>query len=356
MKEFSKGCQIAYDYSLKHNIYSWKRLHQETYEIIRKKTKLTSQLSCKCVKTAIETGRGCKWKKVDFSKELSIKYDQRSYSFDFKGKCSLSSIKGRKKFVINIPKYYTKYSEWDIKSSTLVNKSDILFLHVVVSKEVQPPTFCCLDSQIVGVDLGINNLAVTSQFDFFTGVKHKLAKIQRLRSILQSKGTKSAKRHLKRLKGKQKRFMRDVNHCISKHIVNSRKAGDIIVMEKLKGIRNKRRGKTMNRLLSNWAFYQLKSFIEYKAIRNGIWFMTLSPAYTSKTCSRCGSRNTKRPKNRGFFKCSNCGYSLNADLNASNNIRKRVKPLVNTLGLSVNQPIVGLGDFHNHSSLTSQLL
>ena len=111
-------------------------------------------------------------------------------------------------------------------------------------------------------------------------------------------------------------------------------------MEDLQGIRNKRRGKALNKLLSNWAFAQLKNFIEYKCIRKGAFFVAVPPHYSSKTCSRCDETFSLRPKKAGFFKCLICGYSCNADLNASFNLRKRTDALRNVRGLLVNQPIV----------------
>ena len=134
--------------------------------------------------------------------------------------------------------------------------------------------------------------------------------------------------------------MRSINHEVSKHIVSRINAGDIIVMENLYGIRKKRRGRTLNRLLSNWAFFQLRQFIEYKTMKKGAFFVTVPPHYTSKTCSRCNNISSRRPNNAGFFRCLNCGYSCNADLNASFNLRKQTKALLNVCGLPVNQPIV----------------
>ena len=340
MVEFSKATQFAYDYALKNRIRSWKALHQQTYADIRKFSKLGSQLCCKAIKTALETKKGCKNRKVDFSKELAIQYDQRSYSFDFSGRCSLSTIEGRYKTILHIPEFYLKtYGDWEIRSAILSKAGKEFYLNVVVAKDVSP-TYLGLESRTVGVDVGINNLATTSDPVFFKGVKSGIARFQRLRSALQSKGTKSARRHLKIARGRQTRFMRSINHEFSKRIFSRMDAGDIIVMEDLRGIRAKRRGKGLNRLLGTWAFNQLRDFVEYKAVRNGIVFCTVSPAYTSKMCSRCHETHSIRPNNADFFKCLGCGYSCNADLNASFNLRGRADALRNAWGLPVNQPIV----------------
>jgi IS605 OrfB family transposase len=341
MFEFSKATQHAYDYAVKHRVNSWTTLHQMLYGNIRSFSKLPSQLCCKAIKFALETKKRHRNRKVNFSKQLTIQYDKRSYSFDFSGKCSLSTIKGRLKLNLDIPQYYLEtYKDWDVRSATLSKLGKDLFLNVVVAKEVNPSSFIPKENKIVGIDLGINNLATTSEKQFFRGVRTHIARFQRLRSQLQSKGTSSARKHMKRLRGRQRRFMRSVNHEISKSIISQLNAGDVVVMEDLRGIRRKRRGKALNRLLSNWAFAQLKGFIEYKAMRAGVMFMIVPPHYSSKTCSRCNEILSTRPKNAGFFKCLNCGYSCNADLNASFNLKGRTDALRNVLGLSVDQPIV----------------
>jgi len=112
-------------------------------------------------------------------------------------------------------------------------------------------------------------------------------------------------------------------------------------MEDLTGIGKKNRGKRFNGMISSWSRLQLRRFIEYKAIRSGHMAMTISPAYTSQTCSHCGELGIR---NKGFFHCNYCGYSCNSDLNASFNFLRRAKPLAIALGLNVNQPIVASDD------------
>ena len=348
MQEFSKASQLAYNYAKQQRISSLKVLHQQMYRTIREQTKLPSQLACKSIKFALETKRGCLGRKVSFSNPLAVQYDQRSYSFDMTGKCSLLTLDGRVKFNVFIPDYFKCYSDWDITSATLVKYGKHLFLNVVVAKEVGE-FGCSLNSKTIGIDLGINNIATTSNRLFFDGglVKEKLHRMRRLQEKLVAKGTKSAKRHLRELKGRRTRFMGCVNHLISKQIVGSANAGDVLVLENLKGIRGRRMGRELNTLLSNWSFASLKGMIEYKAAKAGILTVSISSAYTSKTCGRCHEIMTVRPRKGGFVKCLNCGYSCNADLNASNNLRSRADAMRNVLGLFVNQPIVGVDDFHD---------
>jgi len=129
-------------------------------------------------------------------------------------------------------------------------------------------------NRVLGIDFGINNLAVTSDCKFFNS--HKVKQIKRkfkfIRAKLQAKGTQSARRLLRKISGREQRFMAWVNHNISKQVVSSFD-GNKIIMENLKGIRKQRRGKRMNYWISNWSFYQLQSFIQYKAERKGIEFV-----------------------------------------------------------------------------------
>jgi IS605 OrfB family transposase len=133
-------------------------------------------------------------------------------------------------------------------------------------------------------------------------------------------------------------------------------AGDIIVMENLHGIKSRRRGKTLNRLLSGWSFFQLRQFVEYKALRKGEVFMAVPAHYSSRECSRCHEICSERPGNAGFLHCLNCDYSCNADLNASFNLRDRADAVRNVLGLFVNQPIVAESSSDKPTTLTVEMV
>jgi putative transposase len=162
-----------------------------------------------------------------------------------------------------------------------------------------------------------------------------------LRGRLQAKGTRSSKRHLRMLSGEETRYMAWVNHNISKSIVSGFD-GCKIVMENLKGIRKKYRGKIMNYWISNWSFFQLQNFIEYKAIRKGIIVDRVKPEYTSQLCHRCGNIGFRI---HGGFSC-NCGlHDYSADLNASKNL---AHPMLGVRQAAVNQPILTCDDAKAH--------
>lgn len=304
--EFNKAIGIAFQYK---HMGCLKNIHNKCYSIIRTETKLPSQLSCKAIKIVAQN------RKAKRMQDIPIRYDVRNFWAKLdKGIVSISTVDGRIKIPINIPKYFLKYIDWSTSGADLIKKGEDYFIHIFVTKDIKPRH----STHIVGVDVGINKIAVTSDRQFYGGVETKLKRISRLRSRLQSKGTKSAKQHLKMLSGRQKRFMRDINHIISKQIVENNSKTRTIVMENLKSIKGKNRGRRFNGVLSRWSYYQLQQFIEYKSISNGINVEYINPRNTSKTCSYCNSLNTIRKS--GFFHCKNCNHSSDADYNASLNI------------------------------------
>ena len=180
----------------------------------------------------------------------------------------------------------------------------------------------------VGIDRGLINLAATYDENgvtsFFKG--NEVARVrnhyQHLRARLQAKGTKGAKRRLKRLSGRENRWMTDVNHCLSKTLVSDYGPGAVLVLEDLTGVSSGRGGKgKLSGQLSSWAFYQLGEFVKYKAKRAGITVIEVSPDYTSQRCPMCMTvRKENRDQKNHTYKCSSCGYQTNDDRVAAMNL------------------------------------
>ena len=159
-------------------------------------------------------------------------------------------------------------------------------------------------------------------------------KYAHLRKELQAKGTRSAKRKLRSLAGRERRFMLHFNHSLAKKIATL--PYGTFALEDLKGIRKQRRGKAFNRRRSNWAYFQFRRLLTYKAQERGKNILLVSPSYTSQTCSRCLSIH-KQNRNGSIFQCKQCGFLCHADLNASVNISQRGYDIL--LGqAAVNQP------------------
>ena len=321
-------------------------LHKKTYYTVREY--LPSQLAISSRMKAAETlasvftkTKNKKYGSQPKSNLCSIRYDKNSYTlFLDKKQVSLLTISGRKRYDLIVPEYYQElFKSWKSCSADLCIIKNKVYLHVVFEKEF---TDVPSNGKLIGLDRGINNIAVASNNLFFGGgiIKKQVRKYQRLRSSLQKKGTKSAKRHLKRLSGKERRFRADINHQISKQIVSSLNPGDTIVLEDLTGIRNKRLRKEQRTLLNNWSYFQLEQFLTYKAMVKGIGVVYIDARYTSQRCSKCGFACRSNRKQHSFY-CKQCGFRLNADLNASRNIcNKHLDSYKLSDRADVNQPIV----------------
>ena len=175
------------------------------------------------------------------------------------------------------------------------------------------------DLKVTGIYRGIKNIAVLSNNTFFNSkhLKDVKGKYQHNRKILQHVGTRSAHRKLKEMSGRERRFVQDTNHVISKNIVNL--PFDIFVLEELESSKLKKNGRRFNHKLGSWSPSQLEQFIEYKAEDSGKTVIYVDPRYTSQECSKCGYRDRNNRKGSSFH-CRNCNFQLHADLNASRNI------------------------------------
>ncbi|MEO3787272.1 transposase [Actinocorallia sp. B10E7] len=179
----------------------------------------------------------------------------------------------------------------------------------------------------LGVDLGIVNIATTSDGTRYAGrhlnqVRHKN---RRLRRKLQKKGTRPAKRLLRKLSGREARFAADTNHCIAKQLVTeAQRTCRGIALEDLGGIRDRVRLRKPQRvILHSWSFAQLGAFISYKAALAGVPVMFVDPRHTSQECSRCHHISRKNRPDQSTFLCTSCGFAEHADVNAGRNIAQR---------------------------------
>ncbi|WP_328808922.1 RNA-guided endonuclease InsQ/TnpB family protein [Nonomuraea montanisoli] len=208
--------------------------------------------------------------------------------------------------------------------SDLVWREGMWFLHATVGVPDVPVT---VPDGFVGVDLGIANLATTSEGVRHSGkglnaVRHRH---RELRRRLQAKRTKSAKRLLKRRRRKEARFAANINHSIAKQIVTeAERAGRGIALEDLRGIRDRVRLRKPQRVtLHAWSFHQLGAFVAYKAARAGVAVIHVDAAYTSQQCSRCGHVDRSNRPDQETFTCTSCGFAEHADVNAARNIASR---------------------------------
>lgn len=293
---------------------TWKQKHAARYP--------------KLVAKALKQGKAPpKFKEVACpqSQSAPIRYDQRSYWVKWERMtCSLATVAGRVEMGFTVPKHARQYIGGKVCSADLCFRHGRYFLHIVVSfpaPSVDP------SEEVIGVDLGLTHPAVTSKRVFLGDRRRKEQerRIFRLRRKLQKRGTKSAKRHLKKLSGQLFRQRKDHDHVLSKRLVQNAPPGSTIVLENLRNIRERvthRKGEGQRRMHC-WSFAQFHAFLTYKAEARGIEVVKIDPRHTSQTCSRCGHQARNNRRSQSLFLCRNCGYCLNADLNASYNIRDK---------------------------------
>lgn len=315
---FNNACNDILKISDENRIKNKFRIQRLCYHDIKNRYRLPANLVVRAI------ARVSASKKPKTFNGHSFDLDARTFSFK-NMKVSMSSINGRLK---NIPIGIGDYQRnmLDGKSSTSAKivydkKHKCFFIHIAIDYEINDTV---PSGNITGIDRGLYNIAYTTARLKFSGKQamHKRKQNIKLRASLQAKGTKGSKKLLKRLGGKEKRWMTDINHNISKQIVNNAGKGDMLILEDLKYIRERiKLAKKQRTIVHSWAFGQLQNFIEYKAMEKGLIVAYVDPRYTSQRCSECGFVHRSN-RNSHKFICKECGYTANADYNASCNIRK----------------------------------
>ena len=309
-------------------------LNHALYYPVRQQFGLRSQMTQSVFKTVLAKYKSMKSNGHPFSKASfrNFEYDlvwNRDYSISDQS-VSLNTLSGR----LHIPFESKGMEHWFCSggrfgTAKLIRKNRKYYLHIPVTLEVENRNIL---NHIVGIDLGVNHLAVSFDDEgntrFFSGraIKEKRAKALALRKRLQTCGTKSAKRKLKKLREKETRYVTAVNHAVTKALISQYGAGTLFIIEDLTGIRTVTehvRFKSRYVIVS-WAFYQFREMLEYKAALSHSEVLAIDPKYTSQSCPVCGN-TTKANRNRKKheFCCTVCGYRSNDDRAGAINIYRK---------------------------------
>ena len=266
---------------------------------------------------------------LSFREHGAICYDARVLSIG-RNRVSIWTLGGRIKLRYSRPNHFPAVTT--VKQTDLVYRNGAFWLYATVETPDAEPAE---PTEYLGVDLGVVNIATTSDGTTYSSEATEKVRQRygRHRGVLQKTGTKSAKRRLRQVSGRERRFKTNTNHVISKQIVcaaQGTKRG--IVLEDLTGILQRTTVRRDQRERHHkWAFHQLRSFIEYKARRVGVRVQVIDGAYTSQQCSSCGFVHPGNRPSQAAFRCRACGHTENADINAAKNIAARA---------AVNRPIV----------------
>ncbi|MCY7337935.1 MAG: transposase [Chamaesiphon sp.] len=287
------------------------------------------------------------------SRTVTLNY-QRDYSFKSDRQVSIGTLNGR----IVVP-----YDGWNkhldliktarrvprhapnIGAAKIVYQRSSKTYYLMVSLEIELPDIDPTTiTRISGVDVGMRYLAVETDLSnksaFYSGKasRHRANQYHKARRTLQRKDTRSAKRRLIALSGRERRFIADVNHQMSKEIA---KPDSLIGLENLTGIRDRTKSKyakktvglfnptskkqrRANRNKARWSFAELHSYIDYKANLVGSLATKVPAHYTSQSCPKCGHTSKGNRPNKGLmFRCECCGNELHADLVGARNIAMR---------------------------------
>jgi putative transposase len=348
LQAFADACEYV-NQVVQPNLMNELAIQSLVYQDVRDRFGLSSQLAIHAIRRVSGNRKTAKkdGKPVKKFVPTSATYDVRTFSLREKDwTVSLTTVDGRERFPLAIGNY-----QWELlkgqtpKTATLCKRKDATY-YLNIQLESTPPDLEETDG-VLGCDQGRTDIVVTSEGDKFSG--KEITKVRNhyasLRASIQqkaAKGTRSTRRRcralLKRLSGKERRFQELVNHTVSHRLVTkARSQKQAIALEDLTGIRERTnqlsRTQKERRLSNSWAFYQLRQFLTYKAIKHGVKLVFVDPRFTSQTCHKCYHIHPVRGesyRNGKKFVCEHCGWSGDADYNAAKNI--------SALGVLVNAP------------------
>ena len=303
------------------------KVHSLVYEPIREKyPTIPAQSVIKMYKDAISNLRSCKRKSCPVRNNPSMRLDKKLYSKLCPTSISLPSSKRNKRVVVKF-QTYDKFNElaeqYTMTDPLIFLKNDEIWLSVTFNVPSKP----VVDETYLGVDLGIRRIFTTSDGLSYKGKELNALKrrIRYNRRKLQSKGTKSAKRKLKKLAQREKNVNKNYTHLICNKILETDKS--VIVLEDLKEIKQKTsktkegfKRKSHNNRISQIPLFMIKETLTYKATHVGKRVESVSPSFTSQIDCMTGKRDGQR---KGCRYYSSNGLVYDADWNAAINIRNR---------------------------------
>ena len=327
MSVYSDACNYVSGYVFRTHDLKQFSLNKVLYSILRERFGLKSQMAQSVFKTVIARYKTIlenqnEWIQPFFKKPQYDLVWNRDYSLT-QNCFSVNTLNGRVKlpyFSEGMSKYFN-HDIYKFGAAKLVNKHGKYFLHIPVTYDVEESNISDI-CNVVGIDRGINFVVATydskhkSGFVSGKAIKQKRASYSKLRKELQMRQTPSSRRRLKAIGQRENRWMQDVNHQVSKALVESNPKHTLFVLEDLSGVRNAtERVRTKDRYVSvSWSFYDLEQKLIYKAKQNQSTVIKVDPHYTSQCCPMCGHiEKTNRNKKIHLFTCKNCGYNSNDD-------------------------------------------
>ena len=363
-KQYARAFNMSTECLINNNSTSKRFLHKVQYETIKEECPSLPTGLIQCARdVAVEAVKSWNEKMTELKRrdpkkagrirrpsmkeKCTMRYDVRTVTLRG-NQLTFSTCDKRIRTIISIPGFFTeRYPDsegWKLKGANIgIDRKGRVFVNLIYECH-DPVIEENKDGKIVGLDRGVYNIVTTSDGTHYGAkdVRRVKRKYNHVRSELQEKGTRSAKRRLKAISGCEKRFVHDQNHCISKKLANTDGDVSIYVLEDLSSMNMKRlkgkSNKTMRKWLSAWSYSDLEFKLIYKCQRNGIRVEFVDARYTSQKCSECKTIDKASRKGNRYV-CRHCGNSMHADVNAAINIRDNYITRVEQSGqAAVNQP------------------
>ena len=360
---FKQGCNFVSEYMFNNNFpMNTTTLVKLLYQDLREKFGLKSQMAQSCVRTVIANYRSVQtqlrkqhvwdgykkdnhgnpvknyvrkdldflWKPIEFKRPQLDLVRNRDYSYKSDNTMSLNTIYGRvvvKSMFNGFEQYFD--GTWKFGTAKVLKSGNHWYLHIAVTKEIEKSEF--KSKHVVGIDRGLRQLLTIydeqGRTTFVNGkqILQKRRHYKCLRQQLQFKNTKSAKRRLEAIGQRESRWMNNVNHCLSKTLVNRYGSGTIFTLEDLTNVTFdtvSNRAKKNRYEHMSWSFYDFEQKLIYKAIASGSQVISCDAHYTSQRCPKCGLIDSKnRNKTKHEFCCQACSYRTNDDRVGAMNIQ-----------------------------------
>lgn len=337
METYTEAFNLVAKWGFTNRTHDRRKLQQNTYYEVRDHwPQLNSSLVCSAIFSASASLKKVKLHLAPCRKPHSaIMYNLKVVRvIKSQGFASISTIQGRVKVDFHYPEYFEKFNDWSLKTTVLVYRTSKKEFYLGLVMEKSAPQIV-QGGVLLGIDRGLVNMAVTSDNRFFRSKELNATRSRNAynRAKLQAKGTASAKRRLKKIAGREKRFIA----CTIRRVVNELVKSDYseFVLEDLRGISTRKKAKPLLQKLNTWPYYAFETALEQRCEESGKKVTYVNPYATSIKCSRCGDMDHGNRIGKQF-KCRSCGFELNPDLNASRNIAELGRSQSGRL--NVNQP------------------
>lgn len=341
LRNWRTACNISSQIGWEEGEIRKTSLQSLAYDDIREETRLASQHAILAIHQAASALSGVnEIEQLEEEYETScptftsdtLKYDARTMTLFEDSTVSLTTIEDRVRCDLSLPAdedgYQFQYladDAWELTESTLSKRDGGYYLHLGFRMAQPGPKVESQDDTedrtVLGVDLGIVNIATTSTAVFSSGreLRHHHREFERIRGELQETGTQSAHRTIQQMSGRESRYLRDVLHNVGNTIINEALAHDCehIAFENLKHIRERA---PPVKEFHQWAHRKLVDLVEYKAAAEGILVEFVSPKNTSRRCPECGHTSAGNRKRQATFECEDCGATANADYVGAKNV------------------------------------